>query len=136
MQFVYEKMSLENAERALGGNDDRGCERPSKAMRRRPAIKERLLPRTLGWMMQLPHKLRPFLLARHYPRIANAICRRWKLTARCELYAHELLAVDHAGLKRRGFPTQAASEIAALVWHHTALNARAKKTLLAWHRVA
>lgn len=129
MDFDYEKVSIEEARRALDGNDrvERGQEVAS--MRLPQATKETLLSETVTWMAQLPRTLRPFNLATQYPRIANEICRRWKLSARCEAYIKELLIVDRDGQKRQGFPPLVASEIAALACHHLESLPQAKNRL-------
>jgi hypothetical protein len=118
-EFVYEKVSIADAKRVLDGDDAKECEQPSWDLRRLKLKQERLLPDTLKWMALLPQKLRPFTLARRYPRIANEICRQWRLPARCGRYMEELLIVDSAGRKRQGFPPQVASEIAALAGYHS-----------------
>ena len=130
MEFVYEKVSIADAKRVLDGDSTKENEQPNWTMRRGRSTEESLLPETLRWMAQLPHDVRPFNLARHYPRIANEICRQWKLTARCERYLEELLIVDHAGRKRQGFPPQVASEIAALIWQQAQSCPPAKGGLL------
>jgi hypothetical protein len=117
MEFAYEKISIEDAKKALDGHDDRENEQRKWNARRSHSSKERLLPDTLRWMADLPHDVRPFHLGRQYPRIANEIRRLWKTTARCERYMGELLILDHGGRKRQGFPRQVALEIAALVSH-------------------
>src|SRR5580692_9226527 len=97
MDIVYEKVSMEDAKKAINGHIAIESEPQRWTKRRAQSTPERLLPDTLKWMAQLPHYVRPFKLGRQYPRIANEIGRLWKLKARCEDYMKALLLVDGAG---------------------------------------
>jgi len=68
-----------------------------------------LLNTTLTWMARLPKDMRPMVLARCYPRIANNIADTWRRVARCEEYL-DTLVVDRRG-NRTGFPPDVALEL-------------------------
>ena len=112
MDFVYEKVSIADARRVLDGLDGKECLQATPDVHRWKAKPDALLPRTLKWLMLLPQNIRPFNLARCYPRILNEVCEQWGLKANCGRYLERLLKVD--GTKREGFPPHVASEIIAL----------------------
>ena len=71
-----------------------------------------LLNTTLTWMARLPKNVRPMVLARRFPRIANRIAESWRHVARCEEYL-DTLVIDSRG-HRKGFPPEVAQELANL----------------------
>lgn len=87
--------------------------------RRPPEARDRLLTAyTEAWLDRLPPSIRPFELARGYPRIANRLAECWGDADACLDLLNELL-VDHRGT-RRGFPANVALQIVALRDHRAA----------------
>ena len=68
----------------------------------------------------LPAAVRPVVLARKFPRIANSIAELWRRVARCEEYL-DTLVVDLRG-DRTGFPLEVAQELAALRGYYAELH--------------
>lgn len=79
-----------------------------------------LLDNTLTWMARLPKDMRPMVLARRYPRIANHIAGIWRRVARCEDYL-DALVVDRRG-NRAGFPPEVAQELNTLRGYYAELH--------------
>jgi hypothetical protein len=76
------------------------------------------LPRTLKWADELPPRVKPFALMRHFPRIANMIAAAWDDLVQFETYMNSLLT-DKRGA-RKGFPTDVIAELGALdIYRHT-----------------
>lgn len=71
------------------------------AMRRAEPV-NRLLPRTIDWILALPPKTRPHLLAAKFARIANVLCAAWKDPALCQVCLDDFLTDRRGG--RSGFP--------------------------------
>ena len=86
------------------------------AGRRRPQSPEELTPDAIRWLAELPADARPTLLPVEFPRIVNALVRRWSTPSFSLAYFEELL-VDRRG-SRRGFPLPVMLEIAALKTHY------------------
>ena len=82
------------------------------AAQRAPQRRAVLLEATTLWMAELPQAVRPIILARKFPRIANSIAELWRRVARCEEYL-DTLVVDLRG-DRTGFPPEVARELTAL----------------------
>lgn len=70
---------------------------------------------TFKWIASMPLKLRPYQLARQFPRIANRLAETWSRPEICERYLDELIMDSRGG--RKGFPPEVATEIAALKAH-------------------
>ena len=81
-------------------------------MRRRPQPTESLAPETIAWLAAFPVNVRPRLLPVQFVRIANALCRAWRVRAKCLAYLDDLL-IDSRGT-RGGFPLGVALELARL----------------------
>jgi hypothetical protein len=79
-----------------------------------------LLNTTLTWMAGLPKDVRPMMLARRFPRIANSIAESWRRVARCEEY-FDTLVVDSRG-NRKGFPPEVARELIKLRGFYSTLH--------------
>ena len=109
--FEFEKVSIVDARREIDGEPKQAHERPWRYPR---AYQENniLLNTTLTWMARLPKDVRPMVLARHFPRIANSIADLWRRVARCEDYLDTLI-VDGRG-NRTGFPPDVAQELTYL----------------------
>ena len=84
--------------------------------RRRPQPPEELTAETNRWLDALPAQVRPRRLPVEFPRIANAIARRW-ITPSFSLAYFEDLLMDRRG-NRRGFPLPVMLEIAELKSHY------------------
>jgi hypothetical protein len=69
-------------------------------------------PLTAEWAAKLPPDVRPRVLLRAFPRIANAIAAVWTEPETCRPYVDELF-VDRRG-NRNGFPPDAMEELFAL----------------------
>lgn len=72
-----------------------------------------LTPRAMKWLATLTDKVRPELLPRSYPRIANKLAELWSEPDLTRKYAEELL-VDRRG-DRAGFPQEVILEIGTLM---------------------
>jgi len=72
-----------------------------------------LTPRAMKWLATLNDKVRPELLPRSYPRIANKLAELWSEPDLTRKYAEELL-VDRRG-DRAGFPQEVILEIGTLM---------------------
>ncbi len=99
--------------------------------RRAPQRRAVLLDATTLWMAELPQPVRPTLLARRFPRIANSIAELWRRVADCEEYL-DTLVVDRRG-GRTGFPPEVAQELTALRSYFAELHRRNRA---AWELVA
>lgn len=76
------------------------------------------LPRTLKWVDELPPRVKPVALMRHFPRIANMIAAAWDDLVQFETYMDSLLTDKRGG--RKGFPTDVIAELGALdIYRHT-----------------
>lgn len=107
----FKKISIADARREFDGEPKQSDER----LRRYPRADQQnnvLLNTTLTWMARLPKDVRPMVLARRFPRIANRIAESWRLVARCEEYL-DTLVVDRRG-HRKGFPPEVAQELSNL----------------------
>jgi len=107
----FKKTSIADGRREIDGEPKQSDER----LRRYPRAHQQnnvLLNTTLAWMARLPKDVRPMVLARGFPRIANRIAESWRLVARCEEYL-DTLVVDRRG-HRKGFPPEVAQELSNL----------------------
>ncbi len=69
-----------------------------------------------GFMEGLPDDLRPYTLARSFPRIVNKMAELWRRPAQLDAYFDELLVDERGG--RQGFPLTVLFEITALKDHY------------------
>ena len=76
------------------------------------AAEEPLKGETFEWLAELPEEVRPNLLPLRFPRMANAISRRWVDRRACLAYLDDLM-IDKRG-NRRGFPDEIMEELVAL----------------------
>ena len=106
----FEKISIADARREIEGEPKQSDERLKYP--RADQENDVLLNTTLTWMARLPKDVRPMVLARRFPRIANRIAESWRLVARCEEY-FDALVVDSRG-NRKGFPPEVAQELTNL----------------------
>lgn len=84
-------------------------------VRRRDPV-NRLLPQTVDWILSLPPKVRPHLLASKFARIANWLCSTWHDPEATQLCFDDLLTDRRGG--RQGFPLGVLKELQALRRHH------------------
>jgi len=112
----FEKISVADARR---GEPKQSDDRMSM-FQRVPQENDVLLNTTLTWMAGLPKDVRPMLLGRHFPRIANSIAESWRRVARCEEY-FDTLVVDSRG-NRKGFPPEVARELIKLRGFYSTLH--------------
>src|SRR5258706_13825376 len=119
IDFVYEKVSVEDCRKALDENLDNSDQ--DEWTNKRTPPETTLLAVTVAWLNDLPEGARPVEVARCYPRIVNDLCRFWKTPVRWERYMESLLVVRREKRIRRGFPEQILAELAALSAHHAAL---------------
>lgn len=82
---------------------------------RRAEPVNRLLPRTVDWILALPPQVRPHVLAAKYARIANLLCSTWNDPTACAAHFADLLTDRRGG--RRGFPREIVKELHALRTH-------------------
>ena len=107
----FEKVSIADIQQELGSQHKRVDDRVRVAQRA-PQSRAVLLDTTTLWMAELPQAVRPIMLTRKFPRIANSIAELWRRVARCEEYL-DTLVVDLRG-DRMGFPSEVAQELTAL----------------------
>ena len=115
----FETISVSDVRREIDGEHKRNEER-KRVAQRAPQGSAVLLDETLLWIATLPANVRPLVLARKFPRIANSVAELWRRVARCEEYLDSLL-VDHRG-NRTGFPSAVAQEVAALRSYYAELH--------------
>jgi hypothetical protein len=72
-----------------------------------------LLPASMKWLTSLPKEIRPWALARQFPRIANFLALEWEQPESCAAWFDNLL-VDQRRDKRKGFPADVHREVRAL----------------------
>ena len=77
----------------------------------------KLLPQTIDWLIALPPKVRPHVLAAKFARIANNLCYLWNDADLCMRYLNDL-QTDHRG-GRQGFPVAIAQELTTLRRYRT-----------------
>ena len=107
----FEKVSVADVQRELE-NQRKQVDDRAHAVQRAPQRRAVLLDATTLWMAELPQSIRPIMLPRKFPRIANSIAELWRRVARCEEYL-DTLVVDLRG-DRTGFPSEVAQELTAL----------------------
>jgi hypothetical protein len=115
----FEKVSIASARQELDGHVKQ-VDTPERSRQRAPQHAAVLLDATRLWMNDLPAAVRPAVLARKFPRIANSITELWRRVARCEEYL-DTLVVDTRG-NRTGFPLEVAQELAALRGYYAELH--------------
>jgi hypothetical protein len=119
----FEKVSIASARQELDGNVKQ-VDAPEQPHQRAPQHAAVLLDATRLWMNDLPPAVRPVVLARRFPRIANSIAELWRRVARCEEYLNTLV-VDLRG-DRTGFPLEVAQELAALRGYYAELHPQSR----------
>jgi hypothetical protein len=77
------------------------------------------LPRTVKWVESLPPRIRPAILMRQFPRVANMIAASWENLDNFESYMKSLLT-DQRG-SREGFPPDVSAELMALETYRLAI---------------
>jgi hypothetical protein len=103
------------------GDEDGNMERSwPRKVQRTQQNNDVLLNTTITWLAGLPKDVRPMVLGRRFPRIANTIAELWRRVARCEEYLNAL-AVDRRG-NRKGFPPEVAQELTNLRGFYAALH--------------
>ena len=108
----FQKTSIADARREIDGEPKQSDQRLRRYPHRAHHENNVLLNTTLTWMARLPKDVRPMVLARRFPRIANRIAESWRRVARCEEYFNTLV-VDSRG-NRKGFPPEVAQELTNL----------------------
>lgn len=118
MDFIpFEKVSISEAKAALDKDappdpePENFAEQREKDASPAAAVSEQ----TKAWLEQLPKEIRPFLLCRKFPRIANKLAELWTLPLYCDKYMDALM-LDQRGT-RKGFPEDIAKELSALRVH-------------------
>jgi hypothetical protein len=107
----FEKVSIADVQQELESQRKRVDDR-ARIARRAPQRRAVLPGATTLWMAELRQAVRPIMLTRKFPRIANSIAELWRRVARCEEY-FDTLVVDLRG-DRMGFPSEVAQELTAL----------------------
>ena len=128
--FEFEKVSIADVQQELESQRKRVDDR-ARVAQRAPQRRAVLLGATTLWMAELPQAVRPIMLARKFPRIANSIAELWRRVARCEEYL-DTLVVDLRG-DRMGFPSEVAQELTALRSYFAELHPHTRS---AWELVA
>jgi hypothetical protein len=106
----FQKRSIADARREIEGEPQQVVERSCPWTRARTQQNnDVLLNTTITWLAGLPNDVRPMVLGRRFPRIANNIADIWRRVARCEEYL-DTLVVDRRG-DRTGFPPDVAQEL-------------------------
>jgi len=119
--YASEKVSIADVQQEWESQRQQVDDRAWVA-RRAPQRRAVLLDATTLWMAELPQAVRPIILARKFPRIANSIAELWRRGARCEEYL-DTLVVDLRG-DRTGFPLEVAQELTALRSYIAELHSR------------
>lgn len=116
--IAFEKITLQEAKAALDGREKREELKGIGDSRRLPPNPEdlQLQEATLRWIASLPQNVRPWELARQFPRVANKLAKVWGQKAGRERELEDLL-IDKRG-SRQGFPVLVATEIMALKVHY------------------
>ncbi len=113
MPIEFHKVSIADARREIEREHQQVGERSGSPMGDRMQQNNNvLLNTTLTWMAGLPKDVRPMVLARRFPRIANILAESWRRVARCEEY-FDTLVVDTRG-NRTGFPAEVVQELTNL----------------------
>ncbi|WP_052135226.1 hypothetical protein [Collimonas arenae] len=111
----FEKVPLTEAKAILDG-EDKAVRRdvPDWEFLRRPqAHKDQdLLESTYQWYAKLPADIKPWELARYFPRVTNELAAIWARPTMCEQFLDQLL-LDNRG-NRKGFPEKVIREIMVL----------------------
>lgn len=107
----FKKVSIADTRREIDGAPKQSDEQLGRYPRARQENNV-LLSTTLTWIAGLPKDVRPMVLARRFPRIANNVAGLWRRVARCEEYLDTLI-VDRRG-DRTGFPPDVARELTNL----------------------
>jgi hypothetical protein len=94
--------------------------KPDLTRLRRGDPVNRLLPRSVDWILGLPPAVRPHVLASKYARIVNQLCVSWNDPAAVRKYLAELLTDRRGG--RQGFPMGIVKELHALRKYHKRLH--------------
>lgn len=117
--IAFEKVTLQEAKAVLDGIEKRAELKGAWDSERLPPNSEdlKLQDATLRWIASLPEKVRPWELARQFPRVANKLTKIWSQQSMRERELEDLL-IDKRG-NRQGFPVQVAAEIMALKVHYT-----------------
>ena len=101
--------------------------------RRKSTPTNMLLPRTSKWGDELSPRVRPVVLMRQFPRIANLIAGAWDDLVQFETYMDSLLTDKRGG--RKGFPPEVIAELGALdIYRHTVRECAI--SAIAWSDVA
>ena len=88
------------------------------AMRHAEQPRNVLLPYTARWAGALPVEIRPHVLLRDYPRVANMIALLWGEPTKIPLRGYfDSLMVDNRG-GRKGFPPAVALDLMGLREHY------------------
>jgi hypothetical protein len=115
----FKVVSVAEARAALDGEQKRQAETARGPETSRTEA-ELLLDATIRWMASLPDTVRPTLLARRFPRIANGVAELWPRVARCEAYLDSLIVDERGG--RKGFPIDVAMELTRQRGHYADLH--------------
>lgn len=114
----FEKVPLTEAKAILDG-EDKAVRRDTLSwefLRRPQNHKDQdLLEATFLWFAKLPADIRPWEMARYFPRVANELAAIWTRPATCEQFLGQLL-LDNRGT-RKGFPEKVVKEIMVLQRH-------------------
>lgn len=116
--IVFEKVTLQEAKAVLDGSEKRAEPKDAWVSKRLPPNPEdlQLQDATLRWIASLPENVRPWELARQFPRVANKLAKIWGQQSVRERELEDLL-IDKRG-NRQGFPMQVAAEVMALKVHY------------------
>ena len=112
--FNFEKVSIAEAKAVIKGEEASVKQDENWSAKRGPELPSdrKLTNETCTWLVALPPEVRPLLLARKYPRIANRIADVWQRPVNCDKVFEDLM-IDHRGT-RQGFPVEVAKEITEL----------------------
>jgi hypothetical protein len=91
---------------------DAALETAAPGAHRKGAPSDEPVPQTVAWAARLPRDIRPLVLMRSFPRIANFLAAHWTAPKSFRPYIDELF-VDRRG-DRQGFPPEVMAELFAL----------------------
>jgi hypothetical protein len=114
--YSFRSKESQQTKRAEISEPDKGVEASRRLRKNQPANIP--LPRTKVWFENLPPSVRPHVLMRQFPRIANFIAAAWDDLLQFEIYIDSLLNDKRGG--RKGFPSDVISELGTLnTYRHT-----------------
>lgn len=127
----FEKVLFSDAKAVLDGDEMRVKMRKEQqrweSLRHLNELKDQdLLESTYHWFAKLPTELKPWELARYFPRVTNQLAEIWSRPVDCAKFLGQLLLDDRGS--RKGFPENVVREIMSLQSHLEMMSANVSGT--------